>query len=424
MKKPGSVLYVAYHYPPILVSSGVHRTLAFTRHLANAGWDVTVLTASVKGYDNWSEKQFSLIPNDINVIRAFCRNTAKSFSLFGKYSYWMALPDNWQSWIVGGVISGLNHIRKNKPDVIVSTYPLASAMIIGYILHKLTGIPWVADFRDPMAQENYPTDKRKKKIFQWIESKIIKHCSCAFVTAPGAKVFYENKYPHVPSDFWNVIPNGYDHELMQLFNVIADEHSSDKKTSESDVAKKITMLHSGVIYPNERDPSFLFKAIANLRARSLIDKDNFELKLRAPGNEKLIQNLVDKAGVDELVSVLSPIDYQSALTEMMESDVLLVMQADNCDYQIPAKTYEYICMKKPILGLTSERGDTGKLLLQTGHAMLAPLTNTDKIQQRLEELLISVKQSQFKFLENNEIYKYSRQYHAGIFHEQLTQIVE
>ena len=94
-----SILYVAFHYPPVLGSSGVHRTLAFTRHLGERGWEVRILTASLKAYRKWSEEQFSFIPENVEIIRAFARDVTCHFSWRGKYFSLMAMPDYWQSWI-------------------------------------------------------------------------------------------------------------------------------------------------------------------------------------------------------------------------------------------------------------------------------------------------------------------------------------
>ena len=49
-------------------------------------------------------------------------------------------------------------IRELKPAAIWSTYPIATAHLIGAELHRKTGLPWIADFRDPMAQDGYPAD--------------------------------------------------------------------------------------------------------------------------------------------------------------------------------------------------------------------------------------------------------------------------
>ena len=60
-KDNNSVLYIAFHYPPIIGSSGVHRTLAFTRYLNEHNWDTTVLTSSLKAYEMWSKEQFDFL---------------------------------------------------------------------------------------------------------------------------------------------------------------------------------------------------------------------------------------------------------------------------------------------------------------------------------------------------------------------------
>ena len=39
------VLMVAYHFPPMNVSSGVQRTLRFAQYLPEFGWEPTVLSA-------------------------------------------------------------------------------------------------------------------------------------------------------------------------------------------------------------------------------------------------------------------------------------------------------------------------------------------------------------------------------------------
>jgi len=416
MKNNKSALYIAYHYPPILGSSGVHRSLAFTRFLSENNWDVSVLTASLKSYDKWSEEQFSLIPDNIKVIRAFARNVAKHFSWRNKYLGIMALPDNMQSWIIGGVLSGLKEIIKNKPSVIVSTYPIASAHIIAYILHKISGIPWVADLRDPMAQPGYPSSPTKRKIFKWIERKITKHCTNAIITTPGAKQFYIEKFPHVNQAFWQVIPNGYDEKI---FNEVASLISEPNEK----INDKITLLHSGVIYPSERDPTSFFQALAELKKENKISAEKIEIRLRATGHEHLYLPLLKSLDIEDLVKLEPPIDYKEALKEMFMVDGLLLFQSDGCNYQIPAKAYEYIYAQKPILALTPELGDTGTLLAKTGMAKIAPLDNKKTIKLALMEFIKSVRAKSFKPKLSDEIKQYSREHGALRFNNILNSII-
>jgi len=48
------LLLIAFHFPPLQGSTGVHRALAFSRYLGRHGWDVTVLTATPGAYPRQS----------------------------------------------------------------------------------------------------------------------------------------------------------------------------------------------------------------------------------------------------------------------------------------------------------------------------------------------------------------------------------
>lgn len=401
------ILYIAYHFPPIQVSSGVHRTLAFTRYLAGQGNNVTVLTVNSKAYISAAEHNQKLIPENVNVIRAYARDTARHYAFKGRYLGAMALPDRWQSWIIGGVISGLKHIKQQRPDVIVSTYPIASAHIIGYLLHKITGVPWIADFRDPMLQVDYPHGKALRTIFGWVERKAVKHCKHIIFTSPGAVELYRQRYPQVADSVWQIMPNGYDETMFRLAETAkpATEQASAK-------ANQLTLLHSGTIYPSERDPSHFFSAVAAFKKRYPHLAANLRVKLRSTGHDDIFRPALEQHGIADIVQLLPALNYVDAVEEMLTVDALLLMQADNCNYQIPAKAYEYIRAKKPILALTDPAGDTAGLIKKTQVALIAPLNDATAIENALHELLIAFEQKQFNFLSDNEISLYSREYQA------------
>ena len=51
-----------------------------------------------------------------------------------------------------------------------STY---SIDLIGLSISRIFKKPWIADFRDPMVQENYPSDPVKSRLWKWIEKKTV-----------------------------------------------------------------------------------------------------------------------------------------------------------------------------------------------------------------------------------------------------------
>ena len=152
----GRVLIVAYHFPPQAGSSGLLRSLKFCRYLPEFGWLPTVLTIDPRAYERTDSSQMAEIPADVNVIRAFGLDSQRHLSLGGRYLRSSALPDRWVTWLAGAIPAGLFSIRKHNIDIILTTYPIATAVLIGYFLHLLSGKPWIVDFRDSMTEEGYP----------------------------------------------------------------------------------------------------------------------------------------------------------------------------------------------------------------------------------------------------------------------------
>jgi glycosyltransferase involved in cell wall biosynthesis len=286
----------------------------------------------------------------------------------------LALPDRWVSWWLGAVPAGLLLIRKYRPDVIWSTYPIATAHLIGLTLHRLTGIPWVADLRDPMTDEDYPPNRLTKRIYEWIERATITHCTKAICTTPGTVRLYQSRFRHIPASRFGLIENGYDEENF------AQAHGSHNAEDAEEIADKpFILLHSGVIYPSERDPTQLFEALAALSEQGRISASNFKLVLRAAAHDEYLNKLINEHGIGSLVSLVPPIPYREALCEMLSADGLLVLQASNCNNQIPAKLYEYMRAQRPILGLTDPGGDTASVLRNAGVHTIAALDSKQAI---------------------------------------------
>src|SRR5262249_40368278 len=144
--------------------------------------------------------------------------------------------------------------RRYRPDALWSTYPIATAHKIGHDLAYLSRLPWVADFRDPMAQEGYPADRKTWESFKRIEAAAMKRARCSVFVTPGAARMYRERYAHVPQERIAVIENGYDEDSFEGIDAAAASKGPLRPGA-------ITLLHSGVVYPSERDPNGLFRAL-------------------------------------------------------------------------------------------------------------------------------------------------------------------
>ena len=63
-----------------------------------------------------------------------------------------------------------------------------------------------------------------------------------------------------------------------------------------------------------------------------------------------------------LFSSKERISHIEAIDEMRRADGLLLFQGAQCNRQIPAKAYEYLACRRPIIGLIDSFGDTHELI--------------------------------------------------------------
>jgi glycosyltransferase involved in cell wall biosynthesis len=331
---------IAYHFPPMAGSSGFQRTLGFAKHLLDLGWKPVVLTVHPRAYVARNDKHVGTLPAGIIVERAFALDTARHLSFFRKYPAALARPDRFISWWLGAVPAGLRLIRQHRPTVIWSTYPIATAHLIGATLHRISGLPWVADFRDPMTQDNYPADPRTWKVFDRIESWTLRSATaCVFVT-PGALSIYRARYSDLPASRFHLIENGYDDDAFQRAEQTID---ADAKLNRG----RLTLLHSGIVYPHERDPTQLMVALGRLHAAGRISPNSLNIRFRAPVHGTRLLELARRHGVEDFVQVMPPVSYHEALREMLHADALLLLQAATCNQQVPVKLYEYVPRDAP-----------------------------------------------------------------------------
>lgn len=368
------VLMVAYHFPPLAGSSGIQRTLRFVQQLPALGWEPVVLTIAPSAYERTNDDLLRDVPAHVQVHRAWGLDTAQQLSFKGRYPGMLARPDRWMTWRFGAVGAGLKLIRKLGISALWSTYPIATAHNIGADLQVRSGLPWIADFRDPMAQPTYPADPATRRQFLKIEERAVRSAAACVFTTPGAMQDYQQRYPQGRAR-WQVIENGYDEASFATA-----EAQSQRRAL---VPGKLTLLHSGIVYPWERDPTQLFQALGQLKREAPQLAERLRLRFRAAVHDDLLRSLAEQCQITELIEIAPPIDYRHALAEMLDADALLVLQASNCNAQIPAKLYEALRSRRPILCLSDPAGDTVGVIRNAGMDSHAPLDNANAIQALL-----------------------------------------
>jgi glycosyltransferase involved in cell wall biosynthesis len=208
---------------------------------------------------------------------------------------------------------------------------------------------------------------------------------------------YATHFPDVPQKRWTVIPNGYDEEDFQE----AERSISPRPLGDGPAV----LVHSGVLYPDARDPRPFFEAMAELRRTGRISPSSVKIILRASGYDDVYRPLLRQLGIEDIVSLEPALPYSRALAEMLDADGLLIFQASNSNWQIPAKLYECLRAGRPIFALTDPGGDTAVVLKSEGGTIVRIDSKTE-IAEALAKFLVALRVR--KSLPRSPIEKYSR----------------
>lgn len=392
------VLMIAYHFPPIRGSSGVHRTLQFARHLPKYGWEGLVVSVSPRAYPMVADDLLEDLPPNLVVQRAFAFDSARHLSLRGRYLGLSAFPDRWVSWWPAGVLACFQLIRRYRPHALWSTYPVATAHLIGLTIRKATRLPWVADFRDPMVLQSQHASAAAHAIWRAFEKAVVRNAShCVFATN-AMKSEYEDRFFNAVSPCCSVIENGYDEALFEKAE--RDGNESGRRHNGG-----VRLLHSGLLYAQGRNPTYFFEALKQvLEKRS----ESVSVTLRGSGTPQVYERIAAGIGLSAVVTVSQHIGYGQAIGEMLRADALILIQESTFNAQIPAKAYEYVRSGRPILALVDPHGDTARFLQRWDGIYYAPPDSLPSIRTALTGLLDDLASGKHPIRNEGEVNSLSR----------------
>ncbi len=80
---------------------------------------------------------------------ASARRSSRGFGALRRAAAWFLVPDSYVGWRPFALGAAREIVRDDPPDALMSSGPPETNHVVGLALRRETGLPWLADFRDP-----------------------------------------------------------------------------------------------------------------------------------------------------------------------------------------------------------------------------------------------------------------------------------
>ena len=376
------VLMFAYYFPP-LGGSGVQRTLKYVKYLPGYGFESLVVSGQPRWFSQVPDTRLTgEIPPTAVVVQAptipfdyaqgkldgLLRRLGMS-SRFITSALW---PDPLVGWVPAAVWHGLRLIRQHKPSILYSTSLPATSHLAALIVHRVTGLPWVADFRDALTYHPDPSYTRA-------------HPPMRVNAALERRVVSEARYTTVACDSIELVGLARDDPRRRLIPNGVDLDDLPANSSVSAVPEDRFRLSYVGTMAGDRDGGPVFAAVRALVDRGVIDPRRFEIRvvgnLRRRGHEPL----------PVPVTFTGFVDHAQAVTEMHSSTALIFHEPPHAP-GASGKVYEYLTSRRPVLCAAHPDNVGYRLIKELGAGECADVREPASVQAALERLVVRWKQ--------------------------------
>jgi glycosyltransferase involved in cell wall biosynthesis len=408
------VLIITYYWPPS-GGSGVQRWLKFAKYLPEFDWEPVIFTPENPDFDLKDESLMKEINPQLEVIKfpiwepynLFRKlkkeksgDTAKVLEKkkkgwVDKLGIWLRanaiIPDPRVFWVKPSVTFLSDLVKNGQFQALITTGPPHSLHLIGFKLHQMYNIPWLADFRDPWSKweflDTLPMLPLVRKRHEKLEKKVLLEANAVTTISPCFKQDFE-KLANRKTD---LLTNGFDEEDLPV--------NWEKRCPAKD---GIEIVYTGVIDAIRNPVPFLtaFK-------KAFLNKPEKKVSMRFVGkiSEGVKKMVLEDTWLAEHIHMNGYVSHEMVFDFYANANLLLLILTDtkNAKGNIPGKLFEYMATGRPILALGDPQGDAANILNSSEAGKVFAHTDTEGIHNYLVNF--SPKQ---EFPSSPDIQKYSR----------------
>lgn len=377
------VLIITYYWPPT-GGSGVQRWVKFAKYLPEEGWQPVIYTPENPEQLAVDHSLEAEIPPQAEIIKTRITEpyelykkvlkrsghsketievnpvNAQDKSFLQKMAMWVRgnlfRPDPRCMWINPSVRFLEKYLAEHPVDLIVSTGPPQSMHLIGMKLARKTGLPWIADFRDPWTKIFYfkhlsmtrATEIWHKKM----ERNVLDHASAVVAVSP----LVQQDFQIMTQTPVELITNGFDE---------CDFSSEVCKEAFGGPGKDFMITHTG-LFAADGNPTTLWEVLAEKSRKDEDFRKCLKIKLIGKTDEQITESIREVGLADNLCNM----GYQPhalAVEEQRHASLLILPLRKEPEYKavLPGKLFEYLASWRPVLGIGQPDGAMSMILNKT-----------------------------------------------------------
>lgn len=388
------LLMVAYYFPPI-GGSGPIRALKFAKYLPQHGWAPYVLSVRRSQAEPYDAALLGELPEEVVIVRtghldpatvqrglllgwqilwkARLRRLANHLQPY-KVMPWFMVPDDKVGWLLPAYRVGRRLIAEHQICAIFTTSLPVTSHLVGLMLKRTTGLPWLADFRDEWTQNpflTYPT-RFHRSLNQHLERQVLQEADIVVATTDQMTSGLASLVSKEHMSKFVTIMNGYDED--DFLALRAQPGPSDER---------FEVAYVGMLY-GPRTARHLIEALSALIDEGVVDRER--VRLRIVG--KAWTNELDAVRSFSWIDVVGHISHQRALEIMYGSHLLVLLVNPESGAAVPAKLFEYMATRRPILALAPETSVAAQIVRETGVGIVVPPENRERIREAFLEFYL------------------------------------
>jgi hypothetical protein len=276
---------------------------------------------------------------------------ASSIETFGTAALRRLWPYPWAGWVPFAVARGVSVARRERPVALLSSFSPTASPIAALALHRLTGLPWIADFRDPWTWggDHGYVWARERRITVRAEAVVLGQATALTTIGPslGAELASRASRDVV------VLPHG----------IPVEKPDNVARASPFD---RLELVHAGTVDSWSADVTPVVNAILRLAETETPARLTLvgPVEHRSPDLERAV-----RIG---LVRMTGKVSRQEAQRLTAAADVAVLVQKRPSKIWVTTKLWDYLASRTPILVAADPQCDAAAIVRETRTGWTVP----------------------------------------------------